>query len=152
MARGEVHSVRLDSETAAGLRWAAGEAGTTASELIRRALRPVLAQSRALWYEKHGTGDDWEVVAASPAPPRGSLDSSFSVRVTGEQLHELLAAAGACGVPLSAFMGQAALALAASMAAGGTARCQHMSIAPVTSARCGQCGPLPVACQVTAGA
>lgn len=137
-------SVRLDQETARELRWAAGENGTTASDLMRRGLRPLLAMLRANWYETHG--GDWEVVPGSGrAVPSRKLDSSFGVRVTGEQLHELLPAAEAFGLPLSAFMRTAALALAGAMATGGTARCQHITMGGVTSADCPDCGPLPVA-------
>jgi hypothetical protein len=149
---GKVFSVRLDAETARELQWAASESHTPASALIRRGLHPVLAVIRADWYEEHGTEDDWEIVGADPVGPRRNLGCSFGVRVTSEQLHELLPAAEACGVPLSAFMRQAALALAASMAEGGTARCQHMSAGHVRSAECGVCGPVPVVYQVRAGA
>jgi hypothetical protein len=149
MSDGEVFSIRLDGEEAREVRWAAREYGKTVSDLFRRGLRPVLAQLRADWYEKHGTEDDWEVVGFGPAGPRRKIDMSFGVLVTSEQLHELLPAAEACGLPLSAFMRTAALALAASMAEGGTARCGHLSMAGVTSAECQACGPLPISYAVS---
>lgn len=139
----KVLSVRLDDETAAELKWAAGESGTSASELARRGLRPVLSYIRAEWYEKHGTEDDWEMVAAEVGQPR-KLDSSFGVRLGYEQVLEIAEAANACGVTISAYLREAGLALAAAQRAGGTAGCIHVSAGPVQTLECTVCGPLPV--------
>jgi hypothetical protein len=147
-----VLSVRLDDETSAELKWAAGESGVSASELARRGLRPVLSYIRAEWYEKHGSEDDWgEVVAAGPVQPR-KLDASFGVRLAYEQVLEVAQAAEACGVTISAYLREAGLALAAAQRAGGTARCSHLSIGGAVSAECGTCGSLPVALTVHAPA
>ena len=140
---GKVHSVRVDAETAGELQWAVQESGQSASDLFRRGLRPVLAVIRADWYEKHGSEDDWEIVAAV-AGEHKELKSSFGVALTGAQLMEIAKAAEACGVGISAYLREAGLALAAAHKAGGTARCQHFSMAPVTSADCPACGPLPI--------
>lgn len=138
-----VLSVRLDAETAAELKWATGESGVSASELARRGLRPVLSYIRAEWYEKHGSEDDWEIVAVQAGRPR-KIDSSFGVRLSYEQVLEIAEAANACGVTISAYLREAGLAVAAAQRAGGTARCGHLSASPVQSLECGICGPLPV--------
>jgi hypothetical protein len=138
-----VLSVRLDDETAAELKWAAQEAGTSASELARRGLRPVLSAIRADWYEKHGSEEDWEIIAAEPGQRR-KIDASFGVRLSYEQVLEIAQGAEAYGVTISAYLREAALALAAAQRTGGTARCAHVSIGNAVSAECGTCGPLPV--------
>lgn len=142
---GNVLSVRLDDETAAEVRWAAEESGASASDLARRGLRPVLAVIRADWYEKHGTEEDWEdePAAVQAGRPR-RLDSSFGVRLSYEQVLEVAQAANACGVTISAYLREAGLALAEAQRSGGTARCAHVSAAPVQALECGICGPLPV--------
>jgi hypothetical protein len=146
-----VLSVRLDDETAAEVRWAAAESGTSASDLARRGLKPVLAVIRADWYERHAREEDWEDVPAEvqAGTPR-RLDSSFGVRLSYEQVLEVAGAANACGVTISAYLREAGLALAAAQRAGGTARCAHVSGAPVTALECGICGPLPVELAVRA--
>lgn len=141
---GEVFSVRLDAETAGEVRWAARESGTPISDVLRRGLRPVLAWIRAEWYEKHASEDDWEAVEAVATVQPRELKSSFGVALTGEQLMEIGKAAEACGVTISAYLREAGLALAAAHQAGGTARCQHVSMGSVTAAECGTCGPLRV--------
>jgi hypothetical protein len=98
---------------------------------------------RADWYEKHGTEDDWEEVAAERGQPR-RIGASFGVRLAYEQVLEIAEAANACGVTISAYLREAALAVAAAQRAGGTARCVHVSGGPVQSMACGICGPLPV--------
>jgi hypothetical protein len=137
-------SVRLDSETAAELRWAARESGVKMSELVRRGLHPVLAYIRAEWHEKHGSEDDWEEVVAVRAGDPRRMDASFGVRLSYEQVLQAGEAARACGVTISAYLREAGLALASARETGGTASCQHMSAGRVASASCGTCGPLPV--------
>jgi len=143
VSRRHVVSVSLDEETAAELRWAARESGTALSELFRRGLRPVLAYIRAEWYEKHGSEDDWEKVAGQAGSPR-SMNSSFGVRLSYDQVVQVGDAARACGVTISAYLREAGLALAAAQEAGGSACCQHISVGRVTAASCDMCGPLPV--------
>ena len=147
---GNVLSVRLDDETIAEVRWAAGESGTSASEIARRGLVPVLAVIRADWYEKHAREEDW----GEPEPARAGisrrLHSSFGVRLSYEQVLEVAEAANACGVTISAYLREAGLSLAAAQRSGGTARCPHASAAPVTALECGICGPLPVELAVRA--
>jgi len=140
---GKVFSIRVDAETASELQWAARETGAVASDLFRRGVRPLLAVIRAEWYEKHGSEDDWEVVAVQ-AGERKDLKSSFGVALTGEQVIEIGQAAEACGITISAYLREAGLALAGAHKAGGIARCQHVSMNSVTSAECGFCGPLRV--------
>lgn len=146
---GHVASVRLDDETAAELKWAAGEAGVSASVLLRRGLGPVLSFIRAEWYEKRGSEEDWEAVAVQAGQPR-RLDSSFGVRLGYEQVAQIAEAANACGVTISAYLREAGLALAAAQSAGGTARCPHVAAGPVRAMECGTCGPLPVELSVRA--
>lgn len=140
---GKIFSVRVDAETAGELQWAVKEAGQSASDLFRRGLRPILAVIRADWYEKHHSEGDWDIVAVQ-AGERKELRSSFGVALTGEQVIEIGHAAEACGVTISAYLREAGLALAAAQKAGGTARCQHVSMGPVTSAACPTCGPLRI--------
>ncbi len=140
---GEVFSVRLGTEDARETRWAAQESGRSVSDLLRQGLRPVLAFIRAEWYEKHGSEDDWEAVAAE-AGERRQMMSSFGVRLAGEQVLEIGQAAGACGVTITAYLREAGLALAGAQRAGGTAKCGPVSMSPVQSGECGICGPLPV--------
>lgn len=141
---GDVFSIRLNAETADELRWAARESGKTVSDLFRRSLRPILAVIRADWYEKHGSEDDWvEVKAVGPVTSR-RLKSSFGVGLDYEEVVAIGDAARACGVSISAYLREAGLAVATAQRAGGTARCPHLSMGPVTSAECHVCGPLPV--------
>lgn len=148
---GDIFSIRLNVETAAELRWAAKESGRSASDLFRRGLGPILAVIRADWYEKHGSEDDWEEVKAVQLVAPRRLKSSFGVGLTYEEVVQIGDAARACGVSISAYLREAGLAVAAAQRAGGTARCQHLSMGSVTSAECGVCGPLPVSYVVSPG-
>jgi hypothetical protein len=146
---GNAFSVRLNAEEAREVRWAAGESGRAVSELLRQGLRPVLAWIRAEWYEKHGSEDDWEVVAVE-AGARREMRSSFGVTLTGGQVLDIAQAAEACGIGISAYLREAGLALAAAQRGGGTARCGHLSMSGVTAAECTTCGPLAVSLTVSA--
>ena len=70
-----------------------------------------------------------------------ALAVSFGVRLAGDDLRGIMAAAEGYGVSIGAYLRAAGLALAA---ARGTARCEHMAVSNVASAECGICGPLPV--------
>lgn len=146
---GDVFSMRLNAETADELRWAVKESGRSASDLIRRGLGPILAVIRADWYEKHGSGDDWEEVKVVQVGTPRKLKSSFGVGLTYEEVVAIGHAARACGVSISAYLREAGLAIATAQREGGTARCAHLSLSPVTSAECHVCGPLPVTYAVT---
>jgi hypothetical protein len=145
-----VISVALSPEDAADLRLWAERSGTTVSGIMREGMRYSLERARAEWLEqRRGDPEAWEVVAAVPGQRR-KLDSAFGVRLTAEQMRDILPAAEAWNMPLSAFMREAALRLAAAMTDGGDARCQHFSVGRVTAAECPECGPLPVAYAVVA--
>ena len=149
-----VLSVRVDATTAEELRAEADRTGTSVSAVVRRGIQRVLEYTRALRMEQmHAGGDlsEWEIMPDSGrrGTPR-KLDMVFGVRLTSEQMHAILPAAEASGVPLSAFLREAGLRLAAAQAAGGHASCPHMSMSRVTSAECGKCGPLPIAYQMAA--
>jgi hypothetical protein len=146
---GSMFSVRLNAEEAEEARWASRESGKPVSDLLRQGLRPVLAWVRAEWYEKHGSEDDWEEVAAE-AGTRREMRSSFGVTLTGSQVLDIAQAAEACGVGISAYLREAGLALASAQRGGGTARCGHLSMSGVTGAECGTCGPLRVLLTVAA--
>jgi hypothetical protein len=137
-------SFRVDAETAAEIRAEAERTGKPVADLIRIGVDRVLEYARARWHEDHR--DDpgvWEIVAARVGTPR-KMDSVFSVRLNGDQLHDVAKASNARGVPISAYMRDAALALAAAQERGGHVVCSHMALSPVTSAECAICGPLPV--------
>ena len=149
-----VLSTRVDAETAKELRDEAGRTGTSVSAVVRRGIERVLEYTRALrWEQMHGSGDESEWAVVPDSGRRGTprkLDIVFGVRLTAEQMHAILPAAEAAGVPLSVFLRESALRLAAAQAAGGDASCPHMSMSAVTSAECGECGPLRVAYRVAA--
>jgi hypothetical protein len=144
--RTEMLSVRVSKEEADELRMWSERTGKSVGAILREGMRYPLERQRALWLEEHRDDPDaWEIV---PGPARlvtpRKLDAAFSCRLTGEQMRDMLPAAEACGLPLSSFMREAGLREAASMTEGGSARCHHMSLSGVTSAECGECGPLPV--------
>lgn len=148
---GNMASVRLPAEEAEELRWAARESGLSASELLRRGLKHVLPVIRADWYEAHKSDSEvWGEPVAVQAGPRKRLGVSYGVAFDGEDVLEIIQAANACGISVSAYLRQAGLAVAAAQRAGGTASCGHLSMSGVTSATCGQCGPMPVTLTVTA--
>jgi len=153
-----VISVALSPEDAADLRLWAERTGTTVSGIMREGMRYPLERARAEWLERHrGDPEVWgEVTAIQTGAPR-DLKSVFGVRLTAEQMRDILPAAEAWNMPLSAFLREAALRLAAAMAEGGTAHCPglatagvHLSVGGVTSAECATCGPLPVTYAVVA--
>jgi hypothetical protein len=149
----QVLSVRVDPETAAELRAEAERTGVSVSVLLRRGIGAVLEPARAAWLDEHGSDPGlWEDVPASEVRPgrRVMLNSRFGVTVNGEHLHAIAEAADAAGMQISAFMREAALAVAAARSGGGTASCAHLSVGAVTAASCGQCGPLPVTYQLAA--
>lgn len=143
--KSEVIAFRVTAEEAAELREWSARTGRTVASIVREGIRYPLERERALWLEEHRSDPAvWEVTEAVQGPPR-NLDSVFGVRVTGEQLRDLLPAAEAMDLPLSRFLRDAGLKLAAEMQRGRTFSCPHLSIGNVTSASCGQCGSLKAA-------
>jgi hypothetical protein len=139
-------SVRVTADEARELRQWSERTGRPVASILREGMHYPLERQRALWLEEHRDDPDaWEVVPGSGrlGEPR-RLDAVFGVRLTGEQMRDMLPAAELAGMPLSAFMRDAGLRLAAAMAAGGTASCGHFSIGGTVSAECAGCGPLPV--------
>jgi hypothetical protein len=144
--RSALISVRVLPDEAAELQLWAKRTGRTVSDIMREGMRHPLERQRALWLEEHrGDPEVWGEVTAVPAGTPRKLDSVFGVRLTGEQMREILPAAEAWDMPLSRFLREAGLKFAAAMTEGGTASCQHVSVGSITSAECGECGPLPVA-------
>ena len=150
--RSEVFSVRFTPEEAAEIRECAARTGRYIGDLIREGVHYPLERCRADWLEQHRDDPEaWgEVTAVGACRTGRSLKSAFTVVLTGEQMRDMLPAAEAWNMPLSAFMREATLRLAAAMADGGDARCQHLSAGRVTAAECQECGPLPVSFAVVA--
>jgi hypothetical protein len=143
-------SVRVLPDEAAELHSWARRSGRTVSDIVREGMRYPLERHRALWLEEHRSDPGvWEAVGAPAGTPRRP-DAVFGVRLTGEQMRAILPAAESWDMPLSGFLREAGLRLAAAMAEGGSVQCAHMSLGSVTAAACAQCGPLAPVCQVTA--
>jgi hypothetical protein len=149
--RSVMFSVRFTPDEGAEIRECAARSGRTVGDILREGVRYPLERQRTEWLERHrGDPEVWgEVTAIQAGPPR-DLKPVFGVRLTSEQMRDILPAAEAWDLPLSAFMREAALRVAAAMTHGGDARCQHFSVGRVTSAECPECGPLPVAYAVVA--
>lgn len=149
--RSALISVRVLPDEAAELQLWAKRTRRTVSDIMREGMRYPLERQRALWLEEHrdDPGAWGEVSAVQGGTPR-KLDAVFGVRLTAGQMRELLPAAEAWDMPLSRFLREAGLRLAAAMAEGGSVRCAHISAGSVAAAACAQCGPLAAVYQVTA--
>jgi hypothetical protein len=143
-------SVRVTADEADELRLWAKRTGRYISDFLREGMHYPLERLRADWLEEHrGDPEAWGEVTAVQRVPARKLDMVFGVRMSGEQLRDLMAAAEVWDMPLSRFLREAGLAVAGAMAEGGTAHCPHASVGSITDASCQDCGPMPVSYVIT---